>query len=196
MSTKEAYLKTFLQSFNFDLPEDEVQEFVSIFQERSYKKGDHLVVAGEVKPIVAIVLEGLVRFYFNTFEGKEFNQTFVKENMLVMEYWSGLTGEPAQFSIQAIEDSKVLIGDYKEVEKLYDKHRSWDRIGRMLLEQNFLIKYRRETSLLLYDAKERYIKFTKDFPDLTKRLSQQDIALYLGVNPSTLNRLLKNLEKN
>jgi len=53
--------------------------------------------------------------------------------------------------------------------------------------------YLREEQLLKYDAKDCYTDFTKDFPNLLDRLPQLQIALYLGVNPSSLNRIIKAL---
>lgn len=194
MDFKHQYISTFLDSFGLDLPEDEVNDFISLFVEKEYKKGDHLVLAGEKNPIMAFVIDGLVRFYFNTFEGKEYNQTFLRENQVVVEYCSALTDEASKFSIQSMEPTKVLQCNYNDIEKFYDKHRNWERIGRLIVELNFIVKFKRETTLLLMDAKERYLYFLDNFEDLVPRLSQQDIALYLGVNPSTLNRLIKNLD--
>lgn len=193
MYFKDKYISNFLKRFGFDLPQNEVDDFIKLFVEKDYNKGDHLVLAGEKNPIMAFVVEGLVRFYFNTFEGKEFNQTFLKENQIIVEYSSALTGEASMFSIQAMEATKVLICNYNDVEKFYDKHRYWERIGRLIIEENFIVKFKRETTLLLMDAKDRYLYFLEHFESLVPRLSQQDIALYLGVNPSTLNRLIKTL---
>lgn len=194
MEFKHEYISTFLKHFDLDLPENEVSDFINLFVEKEYKKGDHLVLAGEKSPIMAFVIKGLVRFYFNTFEGKEFNQTFLKENQIVVEYCSALTDEASKFSIQAMEDTTVLLCNYNDVELFYDKHRHWERIGRLIIEENFIVKFKRETTLLLMDAKDRYLYFLDHFKDLVPRLSQQDIALYLGVNPSTLNRLIKSLD--
>lgn len=193
MDFKRKYILTFLNNFGFDLPESEIDDFIELFVEKDYNKGDHLLLAGENNPIMAFIFQGLVRCYFNTFEGKEFNQTFLKENQILVEYSSALTNEASTFSIQAMEATKVLMCNYNDVEKFYDKHRYWERIGRLIIEENFIVKFKRETTLLLMDAKERYLYFLEHFEDLVPRLSQQDIALYLGVNPSTLNRLIKNL---
>ena len=44
----------------------------------------------------------------------------------------------------------------------------------------------------MFDAKDRYVRLKKENPGLLKRVSQQEIAMFIGVNPSTLNRLIKN----
>lgn len=193
MSFKEKYIKEYLRSFKLDLPENEVLEFISFFNEKKFNKGDHLVEAGKRSSFVAFITTGLVRFYFNTYEGKEFNQTFKKENHLIADYFSALTSETPHFSIQALEPTTTLFCNYKDIEIMYDKHRNWERIGRLIIEYNFIIKSIREANLLMLDAKERYLRFREEFKDFLPRLSQQDMALYIGVNPSTLNRLIKEL---
>lgn len=193
MSFKEQYITEYLRSFKLELPENEVKEFISYFNEKKFNKGDHLIEAGKRSTFVAFITSGLVRFYFNTYDGKEFNQTFKKENHLIVDYFSALTSEASQFSIQALEPTTTLFCNYKDIEAMYDKHRNWERIGRLIIENNFIIKSVREANLLMLDAKERYLKFQEEFHDFLPRISQQDIALYIGVNPSTLNRLIKEL---
>lgn len=195
MNLKDQYITAYLKSFNLDLPGPEIQEFVSMFQEKKFNKGDHLVEAGTRSSFFAFITSGLVRFYFNTYEGKEFNQTFKKENHLIVDYFSALTNEPPLFSIQALEPTTTLSCDYKNIEALYDKHRNWERLGRLIIEHNFIIKSRREANLLMLDAKNRYLKFQEEFKDFFPRISQQDMALYIGVNPSTLNRIIKDQGK-
>lgn len=191
MDVKTFYLKAVLGQFPFGMPEDEQLHFISLFQEKKFKKGDHLTELGQVGSFMGFITQGFVRFYFITNEGKEFNQTFKKENQLIADHYSILTGKPAIFSIQAMEDTTLLVADYREIKKLYDKHRGWDRMGRIILEENFVIKSERENELMTMNAEERFQKFQEKFADLAPRISQKDIALFVGVNPSTLNRMIK-----
>ena len=191
MEQRTAYLKAVLGQFPFGMPEDEQLNFASLFHEKIYKKGDHLIEVGEKSSFIGFITSGLVRFYFITSEGKEFNQTFKKENHLIADHYSLYTDRPTIFSIQALEDTTVLVANYQDVKKFYDKHRGWERMGRLILEENFVIKAERENELLTLNADERFKKFQERFKDFGSRISQKDIALYLGVNPSTLNRMIK-----
>lgn len=194
MEQKEKFFRMFLDSFGMELPKDEKLAFISCFQEQHFKKGDHITLEGEKNSFLGFIFSGLVRFYFNTFEGKEFNQTFKKENQLIADHYSFLTGRPAIFSIQALEPTTIYTANYHDMSKFYDQHRNWERIGRLIVEHNFIIKTERENHLLTLDAEGRYKKFLEDFKDFHPRISQMDIALYIGVNPSTLNRLIKKNE--
>jgi CRP-like cAMP-binding protein len=188
---KDLWIRSFLSVFKLELPSDEVDEFCSYFTERTYEKGSFIVEAGEKSGIIGFITKGMVRFYFNTYEGKEFNQTFKKEGQLIADYFFAFADEASPLFIQALEPVTLLQADYKNVQKLYSKHRHWERMGRLIIEDNFMIKFRREATLLTLSAKERYERFQVEFKDFIPRLTQQDIALYIGVNPSTLNRMLK-----
>jgi CRP-like cAMP-binding protein len=187
----EQYIQQYIAKVGIELPLEEINELSLTFKEKTFKKGEHLVEAGDKTYFMAFITEGLVRFYFNTFEGKQVNQTFKKENDLIVDYFSALTNEPSHFFIQALEPTKVFYADYRIMERMYPKHRNWNKLGRIIMEVNFIIKARREAALLQLNASERYLHFKHNFQELHARLTQQDIALYLGIDPSTLNRLIK-----
>lgn len=191
MDIKEKYLKAFFEKFKLDFPENEIQELLNNFSIKTYKKNEYLVNPGDLNPMFGFILEGLAKVAINTFDGKEYIQSFRKENDIVFEYNSGLLKEPSAFAIKAIEPVTFLTCSYNDVEKLYDKDRSWERLGRYILQESFLHKYSREKELLMFDAKDRYLRFKEANPGLLKRVSQQEIAMFIGVNPSTLNRLIK-----
>jgi CRP-like cAMP-binding protein len=187
------FFKKELERMKVSLPDSEIEKFISLFKIRVYKKNEYLIEVNDTFNLIGFITEGLVRFCFDTFDGKEFNQTFRKEGDIILNYYPQFTGEGSPFFIQALEDTTVFIADYKDVELLYDSHHGWDRMGRKIAEENFMIKTKREAQLLLFDAKDRYSNFAKNFPDLVKRLSQYQVALYLGINPSSLNRIIKSI---
>ena len=53
----------------------------------------------------------------------------------------------------------------------------------------------RINSLLGETAEERYMKFTKMYPDLLLRVPQWMIASYLGITPESLSRVRKELAR-
>jgi CRP-like cAMP-binding protein len=191
MDIKEEYIKNYLLNFGMSFPETEVQELISYFNVKTYKKNEYLVNSGDLNPRFGFILEGLAKVTLNTFDGKEYIQSFRKENDIVFEYNSGLLKEPSAFAIKAIEPITFLSASYSDIESLYNKDRSWERLGRFILQESFLYKYSREKELLMFDAKDRYLRFKEANEELFSRISQQEIAMFIGVNPSTLNRLIK-----
>ncbi len=134
-----------------------------------------------------------MRLFYLTHDGKEFNQAFKFEGDLVAGYASLLTSSPCQFSIEALEETELLLLPFKEITELFDKDHSLERLGRKVAEQHFLNKEKREAAFLLLNAKERYEELLKERPNINQRVPQYHIASYLGITAEGLNRLLKDL---
>lgn len=186
------YFMTLFDQFKIDISDIELNEFISLYKLKTYKKGENLVNFEDKNSCFGIIAKGLIRFYFNTFEGKELNQTFKKENEIFMNYYPHFSGKGSPFAIEAIEDTEAYVVNYDQVIPFYDKSLGWNKLGRKLAEENFMIKAERERELLTMDSTERYDSFLRRFPELGERLSKHHIALYLGINPASLSRLIKN----
>lgn len=175
-------------------PDPELDEFLKLFQIRSIEKGAYFVRAGDRSTELAFVNAGLLRFFYQTTDGKEFNKSFVAENQFTAAYSAFLTDMPARFSIQALEECHLLICDLHMVVNLFDRHGCWERLGRILAEQLFIKKEAREAEFLLDDAETRYRNFQKQYPGLEGRVAQYHVASYLGITPVALSRIRKKLK--
>ena len=85
--------------------------------------------AGSESNELGFLHRGLIRFFYATPDGKEFNKTFVAEGGFLGAYSAYLTKSPARFSIQALEDCDLLRAPYDKVLKLYDSHACWMTFG-------------------------------------------------------------------
>lgn len=170
-------------------PVSELDEFLKLFQTRSIEQGDYFLRAGDRSSELAFVNAGLLRFIYQTTDGKEFNKSFIAENQFTAAYSAFLTGMPARFSIQALEECHLLICDLHIVVNMFDRHGCWERLGRILAEQLFIKKEAREAEFLLDDAETRYHNFRETHPGLEDRLAQYHIASYLGITPVALSRI-------
>ena len=173
-------------------PQD-IDEIEPIFRKKSYKKGEFIIKQGDTDSFLGVIESGLVRYYYVTFDGKEFNQLFCCENELIMNYFSSMSGQPSSFYIEVLEDVEIHVGQFSDFQDFLDGHPKWERFARKALEVNFILKAVREYQLLTLDMEQKYNDFKTRYPHLLERVSQHHIALYLGVNPSSLNRLIKKL---
>ena len=191
LQQKVLQLKNVFIQFEIDYVEKELEEFASVFKLKEYKKGEIIQEVGSREEILGYITSGLVRFYFNTSDGKEFNQTFKCEHQIFSNYYATFLNEPAAFAIEALEDTTALVADNKDVQPFYDKSRCWDRLGRRVTEINFMYKAIREKDLLINDAATRLKNFYTYHDRITERISKHHLALYLGINPASLSRLLR-----
>lgn len=137
------------------------------------------------------ILKGGVRLYYDLAEkDKEVSMYFRFENTFISCYTSFLTQTPSRQIIRAIEDSQLVRISYDSAQVLM-KYRVGEKIFRQNAEELFIIKERREESLLLESPDERYLNLVKTNPDWFQRIPQHQIASYLGMSPETLSRIKK-----
>ena len=170
-------------------PDTELDEFLKLFHLRSIEKGGYFVRAGNRSTELAFVNAGLLRFFYQTTDGKEFNKSFIAENQFTTAYSAFLTDMPTRFSIQSLEECYLLVCDLQIVVNMFDRHGCWERLGRILAEQLFIKRETREAEFLLDDAATRYHNFRKTYPGLEDRLAQYHVASYLGITPVALSRI-------
>jgi CRP-like cAMP-binding protein len=172
------------------IPDTEWDHVETLFTPQIFKKGDHLVRAGDPTDSMYVITKGLTRSYFIDFEGKEFNKIFLAENDVASAYVELLNKIPARLNIEALEDTETLTIKFKDVQSLYLRHQCWNEVGRKVAENFFIVKEQREYEFLLLDAKERYLNFLKDYSYLKDRIPQYHIAAYLGITPVSLSRII------
>ncbi|OKH48838.1 cyclic nucleotide-binding protein [Calothrix sp. HK-06] len=190
-----AQLSNFLQAIT-EIPDNELQKLTNIFYPFSLTAGDFLIRSGEITTKIGFVVSGLLRLYYVNNAGVEFTKSFCPENDFVAAYSALLLNQPAQFNIEALEDSLLLVANYNSYQQLCTEHPCWQRIQHRFIEALFIKKEKREGELLLDDATTRYKKFLIQYPELENRVKQYHIASYLGISPVSLSRIRKALKPN
>ncbi len=176
------------------VPTTEWEHFVQYLSERTFEKNDYLVRAGEVVNNFYFISKGLVRFFYCTEDGKEFNKHFAMENGFAGSFHSLILQAPCSFFIQALEKTETIVLPNHVLNEFYDRHACWERLGRKNAERLVLIKEAREKELLLDSLEIRYQRFIKEFPGLADRIPQYHIASYLGVTDVALSRIRKKIK--
>jgi len=150
---------------------------------------------GDISKDLYFVVDGLLRAYILDEKGHEYNKNFFIENTFAGSMVSLLTKEPSCFEIEALEDSMVIAIDYEKFRALLLKAEDLKLFQIYYLEQNWLIeKESREIALVQQNADERYKTFLKKYPNLENRVPQYLIASHLGITPTQLSRIRKNLK--
>lgn len=176
------------------VPKSEWEFFIQHLSERTFEKNEYLVRAGDVVKNFYFINKGLVRFFYSTEDGKEFNKHFAMENGFAGSFHSLILHKPCSFFIQALEKTEIIVLPNHILNEFYDRHPSWERLGRKNAEQLALIKEAREKELLLDSLEIRYRRFLKQFPGLADRIPQYHIASYLGVTDVALSRIRKKIK--
>lgn len=185
------YFEDLVASMHFgeEIPREEARAFFKVKKRLFLEKGSYFLRAGEVPYRIGYNVSGLLRLFYVSASGTEINKHFCIEKSLAVNFDAFLRREKSKLYIQALEDTKLLVIDHDAYQYLLTRHPCWQRIGQKLSEMLVRVSQKRESELLLMDAKERYVQFVRDNPNLVNRISQYHIASYLGITPESLSRV-------
>ena len=160
------------------------------------KKGDYWVQEGSTCQYIGFVITGVFRV-FSTVEGKEIiaHFSFERRNPVLSAYTSFINQMPSLESIQALEDSSLLVLHHEHLQNLYQEKPIFERLGRLLIEQMYVLAKMRIYDLQHKTATERYAELLEKYPQIINRIAQHHVASYLGIAPESLSRLRKKLQQ-
>lgn len=177
------------------LDSNEQDYFLSLLQVKHIKRKDFLLRANEVIKTENFITKGCVRAYTIDSNGTEHIIMFGIEGWWVGDMYSFLTQLPATYFIDALEDTELLQISKSNLEKLYERVPKFERFFRIILQNAFIAQQQRINQNLSFTAEQRYQFFMHKYPSLEQRISQKQIASYLGITPVFLSMLRKRLSK-
>ena len=190
-------IEPLIQYFNSILPlvGDEKSAVDEVFKERQIKRKQFILQEGDVCKHNTFVVEGCFKMYMVDPNGKEHNLQFAIEKWWIGDIGSFHSEEPSRLYIEAIENSIILQIKKEDQWKLFVDYPKFNRIFRVLAENAIVSLQNRILQNISSTAEERYLEFSKNYPQLFNRISNVQIASYLGVTPEFLSTIRKNISK-
>lgn len=177
------------------LSEEEKSVVEEFFIERRIKRRQFILQEGDISKHNTFVVEGLFRMYFVDEKGKEHNLQFAVENWWIGDISSFHSEEPSKLYIEALENSVILQIKKEDQLKLFTDHPKFNRIFRVFTENALVSAQRRILQNISSTAEERYLDFSKRYPHFFNRISNVQIASFLGVTPEFLSTIRKKIAK-
>ena len=175
------------------LSDKHIGELLLIGKEKSIMSSDYFIKTGETPTKIAFVFKGLFRYVYINDNGDEFTKAILSENIFISSYSAMVLNKPSYFSIEALENSRLLEFTWSDFNQLKENDIFWVKFLMKFLEKGYITKEKRERDLLLLDAETRYKNFLAEFPGMEQRVKQGIIASYLGIKPETLSRIRKKI---
>lgn len=195
---KEKYidkLKSKLDSYS-PITNDSWQQIQSVITFKILNKEEVLLRNGEIAKNVYFVCKGALRAYFTNDGGDVYTKNIFFENDLAGSTVSSLLHTPSTFTLEALEKSLLISINYKKYRELIFKHEDLKNFYVAYLEKNWVIeKEQIEVSIIMENATKRYVKLLNQHPDIDQRIPQMYIASHLGITPTQLSRIRKELKK-
>lgn len=183
-------LKIFFSDY-VQLPDAELEDIVSKFKKKKVKKNVLLLVAGEVCKDLIFVQSGCLRLYYLQ-EDVEVSVWFALRHSSAIEIYSFISETPTNNYLQAIEESEILYLPKSALNKLYETHPKMQEMMRKFWEDVILHLLERFTALQRDSAEQRYLDLLNK-PELLQTIPQKYLASFIGVTPTSLSRIKKNI---
>lgn len=183
--------EVFFQSLRNKVPfsNEELEVLKKYLTPKKLRKKQYLLQEGDVSKFIAFVEKGALRSYSIDEKGVERIIQFALEGWTISDLYSFLTGEPATYNIDAVEDSELVLiskAAHEELLQILPKYESWIRIQ---ITGAYVAMQRRLTSIISLSLEDRYASFTALYPEIVQRIPQHMIASYMGLTPETLSRV-------
>ena len=190
-------IDTLIDYFNNFLPLNDVEKSVleEVFKERIVKRRQFILQEGDVCRHNTFVVEGCFKMYMVDPRGKEHNLQFAIENWWIGDIGSFHSEEPSRLYIEALENSVILQIKKEDQLKLFVDCPKFNLIFRTFTENALVSAQIRILQNISSTAEERYLDFVDRYPHFFNRISNVQIASYLGVTPEFLSTIRKKLVK-
>ena len=187
--------KLFFQKFNETIPlTNEEHDLIRTFlTQKKLRKKQYLLQEDDVCRFIAFIEKGALKAYTISEKGDEYIIQFAFEGWLISDLYSFLTGEPATYNIDALEDAELVLISKSSYEELLKKLPKFETYIRLQLTGAYIAMQRRLTSIISLSLEERYVYFNQLYPDIVSRVPQHMIASYMGLTAETLSRVRRRL---
>ena len=149
---------------------------------------------GEVENHISFIEKGEVRLLIpKEDEEKEITFGFSFKDEFISAYDSFLTRTPTLYQLETLAPTTLWSIDYKDLQQAYEQTEIGNKLGRFIAERLYLLKSKREQSLLNENPDQRYLNLFKERPNLIKQIPLKYIASYIGVTPQALSRIRKRI---
>ncbi|OOQ60411.1 Crp/Fnr family transcriptional regulator [Mucilaginibacter pedocola] len=172
-----------------DLTEDEKKVFLSKLRVRKIKKKQFIVQPDFICKYRSYVVNGALRSYIMCNDGQEHTIALAIDDWWISDFNSFIYQRPATLFVEALSNSTIFQIAYDDEQKLLEEVPKFERFFRILTQRGFAYLQRRILSNLSKTAEERYIEFSKQYPEFMQKVPQYAIASFLGITPVYLSQL-------
>lgn len=190
----------------FDKPSDYLENGLNLFFEDDLKnvlnltatiervpKGTLVRKQGEIASSLYYIYQGIMRGYYIDSSGNDVTKCFASEMEFACSEGLRKVGE-ASFSVESIEDSICVVIPYNFIiEGMKKSYELMDFVNRYN-EKIFVEIEKHQEGLLTKGALDRYMDFKHDYAFIEERMSQANIASYIGIRASSLSRIKRSMK--
>ncbi|MGB3605639.1 Crp/Fnr family transcriptional regulator [Psychroserpens sp.] len=189
--TDNSKIKDVFQDLKFS--EEDIKIIESLMHKMTFKKGVHIIKAGDLVSNMYFIYEGCLRTYYLDTSGKEHTIQFGIKDWWITDYTAFFLDSKAILNLEVLKDAIVYRLSKTDRELLYAKVPKIESFIRKKLERAYANFQKRILTNLSQTAAEGYLKFINEYPNIEKMVKNYHIASYLGITTQSLSRIRKDL---
>ena len=169
----------------------EIQHFTSLLSVRDIQRKELILKQEQICRSIYFVEAGSLRAFNLNDDGKECTLMFAVHDWWITDMNCFINQKPAMLSIEALEASKIIELTFDALEGLYKSNPKFERLFRILFQNAYSREQLRALHNISLKTEERYHKFVEKYPAIMEKITQKQIASYLGVTPEFLSTIKK-----
>jgi len=182
----------FLNSFH-PLQTEDFSLLSKHFKNKSFKKGDFLVMPEQIQKELFFVKKGVQMSYFDT-EQKSHVIAFTYSPSLCAIPDSFLFQKPSKHTLICLSDSEFESISFMKLQEVLDSSHHLERLFRKLTEHLLVGVINRHVELLSLSIEERFKTFCTRSPHLLQIVPHKYIASYLNIDATNFSKLFNSVK--
>lgn len=182
------YMRQFI-----NLNQEETKLLITNLHYRKYLKGQFVVQQGDVCRYENFVVSGCLKTFYVDDKGQEHIVMFALENWWTGDLGSFISQTPADYNVQCLENTEVIQFSYEKLERLYQLIPKLERFFRIIIQKAYVASEKRIVRNFTMPARDRYLAFREQYPEIEQRVPQYMIASYLGITKEFLSKIRNQL---
>src|SRR5690554_7215826 len=177
----------FIKSIH-SIDEESYRLFTKDFKTKQFKKGENIIVPGQIENQVFFIRNGVLMYYFDTF-GKTNILGFASRSDFCAIPESFFFQKPANYYLTCLDHCALDSLTCENLQSLSDKSPQIVRLFRKLSESVIVGLINRQIELRSTSIEERFKAFCQRSPHLLQIIPHKYIASYLAIDPTNFSKL-------
>lgn len=182
-------LKQYLKDNAPPQKENEIEEILSIFKAKEFKKGDYFKEPYKAGKEICFLAKGAIRVFVIDDNGDDNTLRIREENHFIMDMNRLEHKDPSPIGIECLEQQSLLVTNFDDFIKLLETNFALNVVVRKYITLQILDLGKQHLLFLTGSSKQRYDFILKENPSFLKKFPLRFIASMIGITPTQLSRV-------